>query len=200
MKQATFGAGCFWGVEAAFRQVPGVISTAVGYSGGRVRNPSYEDVCTDQTGHAEVVQVDLRPGKGLVRTACSKSSGRPTTRPSSTARGPTLAASTARSSFITTRTRRPRPRNPRPTSNRSAISGGRSSPRSCRPHRSIGPRNIISNTSRSAAPRAAQPIFGRPDLDEALKRVHGPNPQGIRARSAALAADGPSVMASVDQP
>lgn len=54
---ATFGAGCFWGIEAAFRRVPGVLDAVVGYSGGQTQNPSYQDVCTDTTGHAEVVQV-----------------------------------------------------------------------------------------------------------------------------------------------
>jgi peptide-methionine (S)-S-oxide reductase len=54
---ATFGAGCFWGIEAAFRRLPGVLDAAVGYSGGRTENPTYQDVCTDTTGHAEVVQV-----------------------------------------------------------------------------------------------------------------------------------------------
>ena len=60
-QKATFGAGCFWGVEATFRQVPGVIDAAVGYAGGHLKNPTYKDVCTDQTGHAEVVQVEYDP-------------------------------------------------------------------------------------------------------------------------------------------
>jgi peptide-methionine (S)-S-oxide reductase len=63
MAKATFGAGCFWGVESAFREVKGVSDVAVGYMGGTLENPSYKDVCTDGTGHAEVVQVDFDPAQ-----------------------------------------------------------------------------------------------------------------------------------------
>lgn len=62
-EKATFGAGCFWGVEVAFAALPGVVSTAAGYEGGALDQPTYKDVCTDQTGHAEVVEIEFNPGK-----------------------------------------------------------------------------------------------------------------------------------------
>jgi len=63
MEKATFGAGCFWGVEARFSELSGVLDTAVGYAGGNLEHPTYKEVCTDRTGHAEVVQVTFDPAR-----------------------------------------------------------------------------------------------------------------------------------------
>ena len=63
MEKATFAAGCFWGIETAYRRLEGVLDVAVGYEGGSTDSPSYQDVCTGQTGHAEVVEVDYDPEK-----------------------------------------------------------------------------------------------------------------------------------------
>ncbi|HLZ24234.1 MAG TPA: peptide-methionine (S)-S-oxide reductase MsrA [Ktedonobacterales bacterium] len=63
IEKATFGAGCFWGVEAEFRQIPGVTATAAGFEGGTLDNPSYRAVCSHTTGHAEVVEVDFDPAR-----------------------------------------------------------------------------------------------------------------------------------------
>lgn len=68
IEKATFGAGCFWGVEARFAEMPGVLDTAVGYEGGSLENPTYKDVCTDTTGHAEVVEVTFDPSRVTYET------------------------------------------------------------------------------------------------------------------------------------
>ena len=108
MEKATFGAGCFWGVEAVFRGVPGVVATAVGYMGGTLKNPTYQDVCTDKTGHAEVVQVEYDPAKvsyeELLKVFWENHD--PTTL---NRQGPDVGSNTARSSSFITPNRKPPP-------------------------------------------------------------------------------------------
>jgi peptide-methionine (S)-S-oxide reductase len=61
MEKATFGAGCFWGVQKEFNKIKGITNTTVGYMGGNLKNPTYKDVCTNKTGHIEVVQIEFDP-------------------------------------------------------------------------------------------------------------------------------------------
>ena len=104
MAKAAFGAGCFWGVESAFRQVKGVTDAAVGYMGGSLANPTYEDVCTDRTGHAEVLQLDYDPARvtyeDLLRVFFDLHDPQPPT-----ARVPITVSNTGRSSSFTMLTR-----------------------------------------------------------------------------------------------
>jgi hypothetical protein len=171
MAQATFGAGCFWGVEVAFRQVPGVIDAAVGYAGGTLADPSYEQVCTGRTGHAEVVQVEYDPQRVGYEQLLDVffASHDPT---QLNRQGRTSGPSTARRSSTTTRPRsgaRGRPR--RPFRRRVAFAT-RSSLRSSRSRRSTRPRTTISATSRSAVWRAARCLvpMRRPDPAAASRR------------------------------
>ena len=154
---ATFGAGCFWGVELEFRRVAGVRDALVGYEGGTLANPRYEDVCTDESGHAEVVQVDYDP-EVVSFDISSRCSSHSTTQQRRTARGRMWGLNTARRSLPTTM---PRRRRPKPRSERSrpkVDSDGRSSPKSSRPRPSTRPRNTTNDTWRSEAGGAAQPI------------------------------------------
>jgi hypothetical protein len=77
---ADLGGGCFWCMEAVFERLPGVISVTSGFAGGHTENPTYQEVCTETTGHAEVTEIEFDPAK-FPTTSCWKCSGRRTTRP-----------------------------------------------------------------------------------------------------------------------
>jgi len=107
MEKATFGAGCFWGVEIELGRIPGVLATAVGYEGGKTVRPTYKDVCRDQTGHAEVVELTFDPAEvtyeHLVETFFSLHDPTQLNR-----QGPTGEASIAARSSSTRWSRKPR--------------------------------------------------------------------------------------------
>ncbi len=122
-KTAIFGLGCFWGDEKDFWQLPGVVTTAVGYAGGTTPNPTYNEVCSGRTGHAEVVLVAYDP-RGSPTSSSSRPSGSTTTRPRACARATTSAPATARSSSSpTTSSARP-PRPPRRCTRSSSSKAG----------------------------------------------------------------------------
>ncbi len=124
-EKATFGAGCFWGVEATFRATPGVTDAAVGYAGGKTENPTYEDVCRDETGHAEVVEVEFDPAVVSYDQLLDVfwSNHNPTTL---NRQGPDVGASIARSFFIIRRSKRRPRKNRKPAWTRADVSSGRS--------------------------------------------------------------------------
>jgi hypothetical protein len=108
MEKATFGAGCFWGVETRFGELTGVIDTAVGYEGGNLEHPTYKEVCTDRTGHAEVVEVSFDNSR-IAMKPCSTPILRCMILRSSTGRGRTVVPSIAASSSRTQMSRPHRP-------------------------------------------------------------------------------------------
>jgi len=153
MEKAMFGAGCFWGVEAAFRQVKGVQSTAVGYSGGHLDNPTYKDVCSGRTGHAEVVEVDYDPAQvsydDLLNVFWDNHD--PTTM---NRQGPDVGAQYRSAIFFHGPEQEAAAKLPR--KRRRAVSRTRSSPRSRQRRNSIALKITISSIWRSAAWRIAR--------------------------------------------
>ena len=153
MEKATFGAGCFWGVEATFRSIPGVTSTLVGYCGGKTDNPTYQDVCTDTTGHAEVVEITFDPAQlpyeQLLETFWKLHD--PTT---PNRQGPDVGSQYRSVIFFTRRRRKRRRARPKNDSINPASSAILSLRRSSRPRRFTKPRIITSATWRNADSRA----------------------------------------------
>src|SRR3990172_6708355 len=146
MEKATFAAGCFWGVEATFRQVRGVTSTAVGYSGGTFKNPTYQDVCTGRTGHAEVLQVEYDPAQVSYEELLDVfwNTHDPTTL---NRQGPDIGTQYRSAILFHTPEQEAAARASKPA----AATGGRSSPRLLLLRNSTAPKSITSSISRSAA-------------------------------------------------
>jgi peptide-methionine (S)-S-oxide reductase len=154
METATFAAGCFWGVEATFRQIPGVISTRVGYIGGQTENPTYKEVCTDATGHAEAVEVKYDPAKvkyeDLLKVFWENHDPTQLNR-----QGRIGVLSTARRFSSIRRHRKPQPRLRKKLSKKRIAIRSPSSRRSFPPRRSSRPRTITSSIWKSVAWPAA---------------------------------------------
>ena len=151
-QKATFAAGCFWGVESAFRAIPGVTATRVGYTGGHTDNPTYYDVCSDTTGHAEAVEVEFDPEQApyeqlldLFWRLHDPTQGH--------RQGPDVGSQYRSAVFFHSPEQEEQALASRPASRRSCPPGSR--PRSSRPASSTRPRTITSSTSRSRAERAA---------------------------------------------
>jgi hypothetical protein len=150
IEKAIFGAGCFWGVEAAFRAVEGVRGAICGYSGGHWKNPTYHDVCTGQTGHAEVVQVEYDASQ-VSYDACSTCSGIAIIQPRSTVRGRILARSIARQYFFIRPSRKPRRELRERSRSNSDVGADRSLLKSCLLAIFTPPRSITNAILKSAA-------------------------------------------------
>ena len=152
---ATFGAGCFWGVEAAFSRMPGVIEAVSGYSGGRTENPTYKEVCTDETGPRRSSPGDVRSRESEFRASCWKSSGRCMTRHKRIDKGRTSVRSIARRVFFHTPEQEATAKRSRPSWTRAENSRGPSRRKSPPQVRFIARRNITRNIWRSVARRRA---------------------------------------------
>ena len=147
METATFGAGCFWGVESVFEQVDGVLATKVGYTGGFTQAPSYEDVCSHRTGHAEAVEVTFDPARVSYDTLLDIfwMNHDPT---QLNRQGPDVGDNYRSVIFITRRSRRLRRSRRRSVSRSRVATSARSSPRSFLPRHFGTPRS----TTRSISP------------------------------------------------